>query len=29
VAQQWNSGRRTQIAQAEAALLGTVRDLLE
>jgi len=27
-AQQWNSGRRAQIAAAEAALIGAVRDLL-
>jgi argininosuccinate lyase len=29
MAQQWNSGRQSQIAAAEAALIGAVRDLLE
>ena len=29
VAQQWNSGRQSQLAAAEAALIGAVRDLLE
>jgi argininosuccinate lyase len=28
-ARQWNAGRRAQLAQAETALIGAVRDLLE
>jgi hypothetical protein len=28
-AQRWNAGRRSEIAQAEAALIGAAGDLLE